>query len=400
MLPSNTPTVFSNSDSSAQDEDSISLGNIFHVFWLRRRLFFVVVIFVIIAGATVVFQLIPRYTAETKVLVGAPKSQVVDVEAVLSGDVTNESGVKSEAEVLLSRGLAKKVITKLGLLNLVEFNPKLEKKEDGFFSALNPKNWLPDDIKEAVGLMKNQEMLTDEEKQDQVMAKATDIYISKLKVAPVRGSQVIGIAFESLDAKLAAKLANTHADSYIIGQLEAKFEATEKASSWLNNQLSDLRAKVASSEKAVEYYRADHGLVHSANKEAGLAGEQLSEINSQLIIAKAQKAEAAARLAQVTRLLNNGVEIETASEVLSSALIQKLREQETELARKLSEMSAEMGAKHPKLISVNAEITELKGKIKAEISKIAAGLRNEMNIASAREASLQGSLSASRSTSG
>jgi capsular exopolysaccharide synthesis family protein len=400
MLPSNTHTVLSNSDSSVQDEDSISLGNIFHAFWLHRRLFFVVVIFVSIAGATVVFQLTPRYTAETKVLVGAPKSQVVDVEAVLSGDVTNESGVKSEAEVLLSRGLAKKVIAKLGLLNLVEFNPNLEKKEDGFFSVLNPKNWLPEGMKEAIGLMKDQKMLTDEEKQNQLMAEATDIYISKLKVAPVRGSQVIGIAFESLDAKLAAKLANTHADSYIIGQLEAKFEATEKASSWLNNQLSDLRAKVASSEKAVEYYRADHGLVHSANKDAGLAGEQLSEINSQLIIAKAQKAEAAARLAQVTRLLNNGAEIETASEVLSSVLIQNLREQETELARKLSEMSAEMGAKHPKLISVNAEITELKGKIKAEISKIAAGLRNEMNIASAREASLQGSLSASRSISG
>ncbi|MSP52963.1 MAG: polysaccharide biosynthesis tyrosine autokinase [Gammaproteobacteria bacterium] len=400
MLSSNTPTVLSNSDSSIQDEDSISLGNIFHIFWLHRRLFFVVVIFVCIAGSTVVFQLIPRYTADTKVLVGAPKSQVVDVEAVLSGDVTNASGVQSEAEVLLSRGLAKKVITKLGLLNLVEFNPSLAKKEDGFFSALSPKNWLSDDMKETLGLMKIQEMLTDEEKQDQVMATATDIYVSKLKVAPIRGSQVIGITFESLDAKLVAKLANTHADSYIIGQLEAKFEATEKASSWLNNQLSDLRAKVASSEKAVEYYRVDHGLVHGANKETGLAGEQLSEINSQLIIAKAQKAEASARLAQVTRLLNNGAEIETASEVLSSALIQNLRGQETELARKLSEMSAEMGAKHPKLISVNAEITELKGKIKAEISKIAAGLRNEMNIASAREASLQGSVSASRSTSG
>ena len=140
-------------------------------------------------------------------------------------------------------------------------------------------------------------------------------------------------------------------------------------------------------------------MVHGTNKEAGLAGEQLSEINSQLIIAKAQKAEAAARLAQVTRLLNNGAEIETANEVLSSALIQNLRGQETELTRRLSEMSVELGAKHPKLISINVELAELRDKIKAEISKIAAGLRNEMNIASAREASLQASLSASRNTS-
>ncbi len=394
------PNMISNNDSTFQHEDTLSLGNIFHIFWLRRQLFFLVVIFVSIVGATFVFQLIPRYTAETKVLVGTPKSQVVDVEAVLSGDVTNESGVKSEVEVMLSRGLAKKVITKLNLLSLVEFNPSLKQTEDSFFAMLNPKNWLSNNIKEAIGLMESQEVLTDEEKQERVMAAATDIYLSKLKVVPIRGSQVITVTFESTDSKLAAKIANTHADSYIIGQLEAKFEATEKASSWLNTQLNDLRAKVASSEKAVEIYRTEHGLARSSNKEAGLAGEQLSEINSQLIIAKAQKAEAAARLAQVTKLLNNGADIETASEVLSSTLIQNLRGQETELARKLSEMSVEMGAKHPKLISINAELADLREKIKAEITKIAAGLRNEMNIASAREASLQSSLAASRNTSG
>ena len=398
MLPSNSPIVLSNNDSS-QNEDSVSLSNLLHIFWLRRKIFLLVVVFICIAGATLVFQLIPRYTAETKILVGTPKSQVVDVEQVLNGNVTNESGVKSEVEVLLSRGLAKKVITKLGLLSLEEFNPDFRQKGDGFFAVLNPQKWLPDNIKEALGLMESKETLSDEEKQERVMGVATDIYLSKLKVAPVRGSQVIAVSFESPDPKLAAQIANTHADSYIIGQLEAKFEATEKASTWLNNQLGDLRAKVTSSERAVEIYRTEHGLVHGANKEAGLAGEQLSEINSQLIIAKAQKAEAAARLAQVTRLLNNGADIETASEVLSSSLIQKLREQETELTRKISEMSVEMGEKHPTLIRANAELTELKGKIKAEISKIAAGLRNEMNIASAREASLQGSLSASRNTS-
>jgi len=225
---------------------------------------------------------------------------------------------------------------------------------------------------------------------------AADIYSSKLKVTPIKLSQVITVTFESLDPKLA----NTHADSYIIGQLEAKFEATEKASSWLNTQLTDLRTKVASSEKAVEIYRTEHGLGRGSNKDVGLAAEQISEINSQLIIAKAQKAEAAARLTQVTKLLNSGAEIETANEVLSSALIQSLRGQEAELIRKHSEMSVELGAKHPKLISVNAEITELREKINAEIAKIAAGLRNEMNIASAREASLQSSLAASRSISG
>lgn len=400
LTSSNVPTL-SNNDSTHQDGESISFGNIAHIFWLRRYLFLVIVVFVVIAGATFVYQLVPRYTAETAILVGTPKSQVVDVEAVLSGNLNTDMAVKSEVEVLLSRGLAKKVITKLNLLSLVEFNPTLREKKESFFAELSPKNWIPEGIQESLGLTKTEQtVLTDEEKHEQLLATATSIFISKLKVAPIRGSQVIKISFESLDSKLAALIANTHADSYIIGQLEAKFEATEKATSWLNSQLADLRAKVESSEKAVEYYRSEHGLTRGTNKEAGLAGEQLSEINSQLITAKAQKAEAAARLAQVTRLLSSGADIETASEVLSSGLIQNMRGQETDLTRKISEMSVELGAKHPKLIRINAELLELREKIKAEISKIAAGLRNELNIASARESSLQSSLAASEQKSG
>lgn len=400
MLPSNTRLTLNHIDSNFQNEGAIFWGNIFHVLWLRRYIFILIVIFINIIGTIFIFQLTPRYTAETKILIGTPKSQIVNVEAVLSGDMNNESAVKSEVEVLLSRSLAKKVIIKLNLLSLVEFNPDLKQKKESFFAILNPKNWLPDNIKKELGWMNSHEVLTNEEKQEHLVSQVTSIYISKLKVAPIRGSHVIGITFESLDPKLAATIVDTHADSYIIGQLEAKFEATEKASVWLNTQLTDLRAKVENSEKAVEIYRSEHGLAHGANKETGLAGQQLSEINSQLIIAKAQKAEASARLAQVTRLLNSGAEIETASEVLASNLIQKLREQETELARKKSEMSVDMGEKHPKLIRINAELTEVKEKIKTEIAKIAAGLRNEVNIASAREASLQSSLATSQNTSG
>ena len=264
MLSGNNPTLLSNNEPSVQNEESISLGNIFHAFWLHRWVFFLVVVFVSIVGASLVFKLIPRYTSETKVLVGTPKSQVVDVKAVLSGDMTTESAIKSEAEVMLSRGLIRKVIIKLDLLNLVEFNLALKPKEESFFAVLNPKNWLSDSIKNTLGLIEKPDVLSNEEKQERLLSLATDIYSSKLKVAPIRGSQVITVTFESLDPKLAAKIANAHADSYIIGQLEAKFEATEKASSWLNTQLTDLRTKVAGSEKAVEIYRTEHGLARGS----------------------------------------------------------------------------------------------------------------------------------------
>jgi capsular exopolysaccharide synthesis family protein len=397
MLSSDNSPVLSNNEPSFQHEETpISINNIFHSFWIHRYLFIVIVIAVGVIGLFLVSRLVPRYTSETKVLIGVPISQVIDVKSVLSGDMNSEFAIKSESETILSRELAKKVITKLNLLSVPEFNPNSKRSEKGAFSALNPKNWLPDSIKSKLGLEENETVISDEEKQARVMLAATEIYLGKLKVNPVKGSQIVSIGFESLSAKLAAKIANAHADSYIIGQLQVKFEATEKANAWLNMQLTDLRAKVVNSEKAVESYRAEHGLVSGSNKEAGLVGEQLSEINNQLVTAKVQKAEATARLEQVTKLRSSGADIETASEVLSSPLIQSLREQETELTRKLSEISADLGENHPKIISTNAELAGIRAKIKEEISKIVAGLDNELNIASTRVTNLQNSLAASQ----
>ena len=392
MSQSSYPPANLDQDIALQSEDSISIGNILHVFWLRRRMFIAVFSLVLILGIVILFQLVPQYTADTKILVGIAKAKVVDVEAVLKGDINTDSAVKSEVEVLSSRELIKKVVKKLNLTSIEEFNPELKqlnKKESIVDFKIS--DWLPEEFKQAMD--KPGPELTEEERKEKQITIATNIYISNLTVAPVKGSQVIQVTFKSTDPKLAAQIANAHAESYIIGQLEAKFDATQKATNWLNEQLADLRAKVASSEQAVESYRAQHNLTRVSGGD-GLLQKQLTEVNSQLIIAKASRAEAAARLKQVESLLQNGANIETASEVLSSSLIQQLRGQEAELTRKASEMAVEYGAKHPKMIRINAEIADLQNNIKSEIRKIAAGLRNELNVASSREQSLQSSLSA------
>lgn len=366
-----------------QDEESVSLSQILHVFWLHRWVFFLSSSFIIILATIALLQVTPRFTAESKLLIGIAQAKVVDIEAVLGGDMTSPQAVKDEIEVLTSRELAKKVIEKLNLLDLV---PPAQQS-----SSLALSEWLPDDVKEMLALASEQGKLSGQDAENALLARAVDSYLAKLKVSSVRGSRVIKIAFESTDPKLAAEIANTHADTYIIGQLEAKFEATQKATSWLNEQLSKLRTKVADSEKAVEAYRSEHNLTRGTG-DVGLLKEQLSELNSQLIVAKAKRAEAAARLAQVKRLLKSGSGAETAAEVLSSSFIQSLNEQEAMLTRKISEMSIEYGEKHPKMIRVKAEKKEIERKIKVEIKKIAAKLENELVVANSRQQSLQSSL--------
>ncbi len=213
--------------------------------------------------------------------------------------------------------------------------------------------------------------------------------------SPLILSNVINISFSSLNPKTAALLANEIPEAYIVDQLEAKFEATEKANSWLTEQLAELEVKVVESERAVEIYRDQYGLADTSG--SSLADAQLSELNSQLIVARASLAEVEARHEQLTRLLQGTTQgVETAAEVMSSTLVQQLRAQEAQALSRASELSVEYGPKHPRMLQVQAEIIEIRERIRTEVERIAVGLEHEVEFARTKVASLEGSLNAAQ----
>ncbi|MCX7085225.1 MAG: polysaccharide biosynthesis tyrosine autokinase [Methylococcales bacterium] len=375
-------------DLAQSDNTEISLSSIFNVIWLRRKLLISVTALISLMAILTIYQLTPRFTATTQLLIGINSAKVVDIQEVMTGNLNGDSAVIGEMEVIKSRELARKIIDHLHLDQYEEFNPKL--KKPGLLAELSPKNWLPDTWKEAMGMV---EVTTGNESEieEARLTNLTNTFLSKITVSQIKRSQVINISVESEDPKLAAKIANEVADKYIVGQLQAKFDATKKATDWLNDQLGDLKQKLESSERSVENYRKSHDLVE-VSKGTGLSQQQLSEINSQLIIARAQRAEAEAKYQQVESILRSGHDIDSVAEVLNSSLIATLRSQESEVQRKYSEMLVEYGARHPRMIQMQAELTDIKNKIDSEVKKIASGLRHSLDVAHAREDSLSTSL--------
>ncbi len=373
---------------SQNDNTETSLINFFHTLWLRKRLLVSVTFSLTILAVLIIYQLVPRYTATTQLLIGINAAKVVDIEEVMSGNLKGDPAVIGEMEVLKSRELAHKIIDVLHLEQYKEFNPELRKP--GFLAQFSLKNLLPEAWKEAIGLVKI-DSRTAEEKEEARLTGLTNVFLQKLKVSQVKRSQVINVAFEAEDPKLAAKIANEIADKYIVGQLQAKFDATKKATDWLNDQLGELKQKVESSERAVEQYRKTHELLE-VSKEVGLSQQQMSEVNSQLIIARAQRAEAEAKYQQVEAIARSGRDIDSVAEVLNSSLISSLRQQESEVQRKYSEMLVEFGQRHPRMIQMQAELEDIQAKVRSEVKKIAAGLHNSMDVARAREGSLTASL--------
>src|SRR3546814_14571529 len=106
-------------------------------------------------------------------------------------------------------------------------------------------------------------------------------------VVPEGRSRVIRISFTIERQEVATRVANTLAVLYLVEQLEAKYEATRLATTWLNERVAELREKVVASERAVEAFRQQAGLIEG--KGVTVASQQVSELSTQLILARGER---------------------------------------------------------------------------------------------------------------
>lgn len=353
---------------------------------------------IVLAAAT------PLYTAQTLVMVNPHSANIANLESVVAGLPSGPETLGSEMEVLRSRRLADKVITQLRLDREASFNPAAQSGNwltNLFVKQPAPSQQsnepavsqslptLPDDGAESVYPI----ALSDEHlpvTQDPQRVKMINRFLEHLEVSTRPQSRVLAVNFSSPVPETAARVVNTLAELYIVDQLDNKFNAIRQATAWLNEHVTTLREKVESSERAVEQYREASGLLEGDG--ITLEEQEISELNSQLILARASRTEAAARQRQVLRLLESPGGVESAGEVLGSTLVQQLRRQEVETLGKVAELAVEYGDMHPKMVKLRAEAADLKSKIDGEINKIVAALASEVAIARAREYSLSRSL--------
>lgn len=253
----------------------VSLREVLRILARRKALLIGTVVLLTTLAVVAVSQMTPRYRAETLVLIENRESNVVDIESVISGLSLNSEGINSEVEIIRSRRLAQRVVEVVGLADWPEFAPQREQRP----GRLNPLRYLPPTISGYLGIRDREPpqvdaALSQQRLRSRAQSALVDRFLSTLEVTPLGRSFVIAVRFEAQDPELAALVTNTIGDLYIIDQLEAKFEATERATAWLNDRLASLRREVETSESAVEKYphrdRPDPGHQGDPGGPAGL----------------------------------------------------------------------------------------------------------------------------------
>ena len=232
--------------------DAGDLNQVLATFRRRSRLFLAVAVVIVAAVMLVTLQQTPRYAATANVMIDTRKHSVDNITAVLSDLPDDTSVVDTEVEILKSRSLAERVVNTLKLDQDPEFNFAL-KKQNPIQAALNAPVAAFDSLTHALTptpsptAQAQAESLHAQKQHEAVV----DHVLKKLEVRRSGLTYVINIQFESTDPAKAAVIANTFADRYLLEQLEAKFDATQQATQWLNERLAELEPQVQAAESVV-----------------------------------------------------------------------------------------------------------------------------------------------------
>lgn len=350
----------------------------------RRQLPLVLFILVLAlgAGATYLLTTPPRYAGQAKLIIDSRKVQLFQQQPTLTEVPIDSASVESQLEILQSENVALSVIKDLRLTEDTEF------------------------VGSSGGLVGNLLNLASSvvasaprpQSEFELTRAALASFQSRLSVKRVGLTYVIDISFRSFNPDRAAQIANAVADAYIVDQLDAKYQTTRRAAVWLQDRLQELRQQASAAERAVVDFKAKNNIVDAGGRL--MSEQQLAELNSALVQARAQTAEARARLNRIQEITSQVVPDDrfagtaTVAETLKNDVITKLRSQYLELAGREADWSNRYGRNHLAAVNLRNQMHEIRKSILDELKRIAETYKSDFEIAKAREEAVQKSLDA------
>lgn len=286
---------------------------------IRKRKWVVIIFSAVLIGLVTAysFRATPIYEATAQIIIESQAYPVTRAEQDLNMDIRENDYYQTQYNLLQSRSLALKVIQELGLWK--EFTPAQPSKAGG----------KTPNVKSAVnGLLPNigQKPLSKPALVQATAASFTDWgdvvnwYLSKLKVDPVKGTRLINISFRSTSPETAARVANAHAKAFIEWTTEMKMAASQQKLNWMKQQPQAPDNKAPSSLPGSPSNKAEN--------------------------------------------------IFSLPEVAQDPVILNLRNQLITLKAKRLELASNFGLKHPKMIELNAQITQVEKEIADEAQRV------------------------------
>src|SRR5450631_487171 len=322
---------------------------------------------------------VPEYTATADLILDARKIQVFKDAPVVGDSAIDAAQIESQVDILRSEALATSVVKQLKLQD----DPEFVARRPYFLISL---------MRAALGIAEDPKPQSDYERErSAVRTLRENMTARRLGV-----TYILDISYQSTDPEKSARIANAFVNAYVVDQLDTKFQATKRATGWLQERIEELRNQSDAAARAVQEFKAKNNIVDIGNR--GLVSDQqLEELNTQLVLASSHTAEMQARLERVLDILKApapGETLGSVSDTLTNPVILHLRQQYLDARKREAEFSQKYGATHLATVNLRNEMLELQRSILNEVRRIADSYRSDYEIAKTREDTINQSLKA------
>ncbi len=381
----------------AEETDDIDFEYLLSVLRRRWRAIFACAVFAFLLSVAYLITAVPLYTAYVKLLIASPEGRsALELSGIQEIDIDN-SAVDSLVELLKSESIALQVEAKLGLSD----NPIFMNEKSGPIqifvgwvrglvkSSINFIDILLSDLFYNAPLVANSETNTETIPPQRLAARKLASQ-SRLGVARVSRTYVLGISYTSQSPGLAAQIANAYADVYIEDQLESKYQATARASRWLLKRSEELKGQAIAAEEAVEQFRTENNLIATAG--SLISDQQLTGISGQLVLARSELTNTKATYDRLKTIVEGGDTDAVVGETLSQSITSDLRSRYLEASKKLAELTNLLGENHARAIRLRNDMFQLQRLMFEELKRYAEVAGNNVEVARARVESLEAEL--------
>jgi len=300
----------------------------------------------------------PLYTATTQVLLEPPRKAPTDTGSRDYDQFNDLSFIENQLAIIRSDALLRRVVVKE---RLAVPPPAAKEPQSTEPSKESPASAQDESILDGINSLRG-----------------------ALAVSRSGQAQVLNISITWTDPTRAAQLANAVANAYVVNQLDARFESAKQASGWLSDRLVELRQQLRDSEEAVTKFRNEHGLMRTGPTIA-LNDQQLADLNSKLIAARADVAEKKTRVDFLADVARGKKTIESLPDTFqSTGVMSALRGKLADASQREADLLARYSSRHPAVVTVDAEKRDIERSIVGETQRMVQAVNNEYALAKAR----------------
>jgi capsular exopolysaccharide synthesis family protein len=330
-----------------------------------------------------------QYKSTTEILIVNPKVQSETPLRAAAG-IPDAATMSTEIALIQSKSLALRVAKELELDKEPSFPQRgMMTQLLGKSGLSQMRRWLS--LSGQLGSDEAERANGDPDQANPALDAAAEELRQRLQVERLGLSYVLSISITTQDPNLSQRIADAVAKNFFAEELEARSDARGRAAGWLKKWVSELRDSLSETEGEIEKIKAESGL-SDAGVMINVTEQQTSELNKQLANVRAEVTEKKLRLEQARHLFEGGGDIQAVPDIMASAVITKLREQQSELRWREQELRNKFGDRHIEVMAVRAQLASVNRQMNDEAQHIITNLQSTYDLALEHQHSLEENL--------